>query len=53
MTKGENDVKLVLENEKETKKEEAKEEEQEEPFLLRIGVALVTELLRIFSSFAR
>jgi len=44
MTKGENGVKLVVEDGK---------EKEEEPFLLRIGVSLVTELLRVFESFGR
>lgn len=44
MAKGEKDV-VVVEN--------ANEEEKEEPLLLRIGVSVVTELLRVFSTFGR
>lgn len=44
MMRGDNDV--VVE-------EEAKEDEDEEPLLLRMGVSLVTEILRVFSNLGR
>lgn len=34
-------------------KDAREQEQQEEPLLLRIGVFLVTEILRLFSNFGR
>lgn len=49
MMRGDNDVVM----EEKAKEKENEQEKDEEPLLLRMGVSLVTEALRLFSSFGR